>query len=39
VPEALVSSRRRFKAIVPISGNGLTCLLRIKGYETVLPSP
>ena len=28
------SSPRLIKPIVPISGNGLTCSLRVKGYET-----
>jgi hypothetical protein len=30
----LVSSPRHFKPIVPISSNGLTCSLLIKGYVT-----
>ena len=30
----LVSSPRHFKPIVPISSNGLTCSLPIKGYVT-----
>ena len=29
-----VSSPRLIKPIVPISSNGLTCSLRVKGYET-----